>query len=277
MTYDPVAIIALLEDVPVSMRELIEIFNDGGSITWFHGVIHQYVPYHADEILAQPSTAVAFRQFARFFEQRYFPLNEAYIDMIIDNVESQSDEDEESENILGALSYGLPLELYGFDMNDLHDIWTNRSPAIPMLAMLPKLADLAGFDEEGIRTSWFDSARAILPVETLRRIPDGGFSCDQIIRAAEMTGDQEISIALHWLLSDTGNMLLDNYYDWEIYPFYQDGWEPELVEHCQDTWNAAEPMLHRLQRYFRRLDDAPQEEFERLLDLIHSAEHEVPL
>ena len=255
---------------PIHLGHVIQLLSSTQTFTWYFDLVHKYLPEDADEILDTDDIPTSLATFADRFSQRIFPLNESYIAMTSDHVDNW-DEDEledKPQNLLSIIAAGMPVELYGVDTSEFHELWETQHLAVCLLATLPSTDAMLANSTPGIRPSWVDMAARYVTTDILARIPTDGYDRAHLLHAAAQCPDQDAAIAIRWILSATDNAMMDDCFDDEIYPFYGDTWEPDTIEQCRAIWAEAKPMLEGLKRFRDRLSNNPQHEIAAIVDLM---------
>ena len=255
--------IITLQRSPPSIQQLTFLTQGAEEYPWFRSLVHQYLPLEAEAILSHPNRLKQFAQFLSAFEQQYFPLSR----FIFLDPELQ-DFDIGAPPPWSILKDGIPYEFLGISYEDLHDLsWDIRTPALPTIALLCNLDDHWALDD-GIRPSWMEAASEILPTDLLKQIPKNGIAPALIHHAVAHTPYHPISIAVSWLFSDTGNFILDTYFDGENYSGFEDPWDPHIVAEASAEWDRATRSLDTLKTFLEWMNSDFQSNFTQTLHFI---------
>ena len=271
MTFQLSAVLdALDRHRPIHLGNVIQLLNSAHTFTWYFDLVHEYLPDDADEILDTDDIPRSIATFADRFSQRIFPLNETYIATMSDYVDNWDEEDLEDkpQSLLSLMVDGMPVELYGVDTSDFHELWETEPLAVCLLATLPSTDAILAYGTIGIRPSWVDMAARYVTTDILARIPTDGYGREHLLHAAAQCPDHDAAIAIRWILSATDNTMMDDCFDDEIYPFYGDTWDRDTIEQCRAIWAEAKPMLEGLKRFTDRLSNNPQREIAAIVDLM---------
>jgi len=211
-------------------------------------IVREFLPEHENEILAQSSPQEQAEVFARRFEDRYFPLEECYFEVI----EEYSD-----------FTHQIPVPIGGISYEEYEDL-----PSQDYRAGLQLMAYLLEslLEGDGLRVALAEACVEHVPRELLERVPQEGLKLEEVRR---LVSDTPYVGLMHWaniLNHDTGTYFFD--VDYEEVGYYSIEWDRETVEDLTRQWARSELIQQELYRFCDWLEEDLPAHFGELLDFI---------
>ena len=231
---------------PPSLRELVTFVGYAGDYAWFAGLVRRLFPDEAEAALAAPDVRTRVERFAQIFQERHFPLYAPFFDFYMD---------EGDEPLWTWLRRGIPFELMGFGYDGVHEMWDGYRDGLSALVLLAKPPDSFYEEPDGLRVAWLESAAALIPQQTLLRIPKGGIPLDALTGALKGTSFEGAAFAASWVWAETGNFFLDYSYDDGMYEGFTDPWEEEVIEDGTEEWRRASTIMDSVNRLIGWLEE----------------------
>ena len=242
---------------PPSLRELVTLIGYADDYAWFAGLARRLFPEEAEAALAAPDVRARVERFARLFGERHFPLYAPFFDFSMD---------EGDEPPWTWLRSGIPFELMGFGYERLHELWDGYREGLSAMVLLVKPPGSFYEGPDGLRVAWLESAAAIIPQETLLRIPEGGIPLDDLTEALTGTGFEGAAQACSWVFAETGNFFLDASYEDGEYDGFADPWEDEVIQAGTEEWRKAAALMDAVGRLTDWLEEDLPGRFAEMLD-----------
>ncbi len=244
---------------PPSLRELVTLVGYAEDYAWFAGLVHRLFPDEGEEVLAAPDVRTRVERFGRLFQERHFPLYAPFFDFYLDDGD---------EPPWTWLRRGIPFELFGFGYDDLHDVWDRYRDGLSAMVLLVKPPDSSYEEPDGLRVAWLESAAALIPQETLLRIPGGGIPLDVLTGALKDTGFEGAAQACSWVWGETGNFFLDASYEDGEYDGFADPWDDDLIAQGTEEWRQASAVMDAVSRLAGWLEEDLPGRFAEMLEFV---------
>ena len=260
---------------PKSITGIMDLISNIEDQIWFKGIVREFTPADANEILAETGTVAKVSSFAEKFERHHFPLSYIFTDGYLDEWDM-----EDQNSVYTMLRSGIPYALFGIDPEEAHDAWNSyygRGRALMML--IPILEDGYFRNEDDVRVSWMESAAEHVSKDTLLKIPPRGIPQNSLIQAVEGTPLEGIAHVASWLMSNSGNFFVDdNYMEAEFQSI--DEWNEEIITLASEVWREAEKILTPINRLANWLDEDGadmDERFSQTLDFVLERVDRLPI
>jgi len=221
---------------PPSLRTLGAWLTVGEPYAVFKGLVQQYLPDKETEILSLPHDSMA-GAFSRAFSERYFPLLPVAL---------------EGELPLERLVLGIPVEVYGLQYNDYHELPQNR-PGMVVAALFVDFEE----EEAGIRLALLDTGRPWLPEAVLRKLHKGfdpGF--------LEFALEDKWRGLLQWAyrLGNETNLYffstcMEELYGNSCHSTGPPEWDEETVTSLESDWEECKTMLEEEKAFYTWLEE----------------------
>lgn len=232
--------------VVVTLMDEVEDYQD------FKRLIAEYVPEAEPEILQAGSTGDMIAAFARVFGQRYFPLS----DSLIYDAES-----------FGDLLNFIPVEVFGWEDDDYHDIPTDTRQGVILSALLVDFEGEMGWEGEGIRVTVLEAAEKIVSRELLARVPPRGYPLESL-RGVLTRRYRGLLYFAEQLCHDSPNLLLNITY--EGFCNGPPDWSREMVEQITEDWRDLLKKNRAMVSFWEWLEEKPEARFRTVLDFLES-------
>ena len=225
---------------PPSLRTLGAWLTVGEPYAVFKDLVRQYLSDKEAEILALPHASMA-GAFSRAFSERYFPLLQVALG---------------GELPLERLVCGIPVEVYGLQYDDYHELPQNR----PGMAVAALFVDFEEYVEEGgIRVALLDVCRRWLPEALLKKLRKGfdpGFLEFALEDKPEWRG------LLHWafkLINEVGLFFfatcMGDLYGNSCHSTGPPEWDPDVVANLTSDWEECSRMLEEEKSFYTWLEE----------------------
>jgi len=249
----PLASLAILlrQGAPPSLEGLHAWFSQGEAYRDFVALVRQYLPQHETAILAEVGVERRLAAFARHFEDRYFPLPDAFKDGWVEEYEQ--------------LTTYIPVISMGISYEDYHMLTDGWRLGYQLLFVLP--TDPYEEWREGAKTALLESCAQHVSKETLERTGQG-FSRELLHARLDGTRFEPAALAADWLCNDTNNAFLDYTDEMNI----EEPWDPETVRITTQQWARARDIQDRIHSLAEWLEVEPPARFKELLDFIEGKE-----
>lgn len=238
---------------PPSLRHLIGMLEQSEVYQEFLLLVREFLPEHEREIITSRSRLDAF---ARRFEERYFPLAEAVVD------------DEEMEFLVSS----IPIVLEGMSFDDYHE-FEHYNQAQQLLMALVEYS-FWGEEEGGARVPLLEQCAKYVGEDLIRRVPRLGWKPEHMHQRLDGTEFEGAAVFADYMWHQTGTIFLDCTYDEDWGGDL--GWSRENVEGLTEEWPRARQMEAQMSSIMDWLDDAPQINFEKLLDALGELPEPIP-
>ena len=247
----------MLRRRPPALTDIAALTNHTGDYVWFTQVVGHLFPAEADSILAGTTLTDKIENFTTLFAERHFPIYQGFYDAYYMDWE---------DSPFSLMRIGIPYELMGLGFDGLHSLWDVLKPGIALQAVIAGTPPNWSPDPDGLRVAWLDSAADHVPVEILRRIPEGGIPIDTLSRCLKGTRFEAVVYTAQWVWADTGNFFLD-FSDEDGVEFY-DPWEEDVIEQVSHQWRLARGMLDPIHDLADWLDRDLRSRFSEMVDFI---------
>ena len=236
----------LVRRVP-SLSSLIAQISDAENYAQFVDMVKTYLPEREQEILHEPTPMAQIARFASYFEDRYFPLEDAI----------QCGELESYEEI----TYRIPLVVRGFSYDDYHEVHDWRPGAQLMTYLIE-----SPWDEDN-NVSMGEACAEHVPAALVERTGEIRLSPGEAHELLKGTKYEPLALWADRLHYDTGNFFLDTDYEmfWSSIP---PEWDPENVEELTRQWQQAEAHDDKTGEFMEWLEEGLPGHFEELVSFI---------
>ena len=235
---------------PPSLIDLAQWMDQGEETREFLTLVREFLPEHEEAILREAGVTLRIAAFARFFEQRHFPLPDQFRDGWVDEYE--------------YLVYQVPIIRLGIDYDDYHDLPGSWRLGYQLLFALT--ADpFEGWSSEGARIPLLDECASSVPRKLLERTGKG-FPTDVLEPALKGTKYEGALIAARWLHNNTDNAFLDITGEQDA----NAPWEEETLEYAGREWREAVELQDKMDKMVEWLEEDPPARFEELLAFIEA-------
>ena len=259
---------------PLSLRAVSNLLECGSDYEVFKSLVWEVFPDQAAAILSEPEGLDRIVKFLELVNQNCFPISEMWLDYWRE--EPGSDVANIWKEFTGS---GIPFILHGISWMELHELWERYMAGWAVLALLPVTPgspywpddredddEEAGDDAAGLRLVWMDEARALIPQETLLRIPAGGVPLEQLARALRGTRFESAAWAGAWFHQETGLAFLDTSHDEYLDNGGHDNWDADVVRYAARDWVQSEPILMGISHLAGWLEEDLPARFAELLE-----------
>lgn len=232
---------------PPSISILVARLGEIEEYQDFINLVREFLPEREAEILRNLTPDAQIAAFASYFEDRYFPLEDAVRDGAFESYDE--------------LTRGIPVVLRSVSYDDYHYISSDSRDGVQLATFL--VEDPYEGEE---RTALAEACSQIVPAELIRMVPEGGISPDEA-RQLKDTKYEGLALWAEVLNLDTGNCFYDNDYESLAYGNYPE-WDKENVEALTTQWQQAEVIDGKLGNFFNWLEGDLEPRFRELLNFI---------
>jgi len=233
---------------PPRLAALVETLLVGEGFVEFMELVRQYLPEHEAEILRATGPGERLPIFANHFRDRYFPLSWIF---------EQGMDDELGYDYMVHSIRILPM---GWDDDDWHDIESRHNGYQLLFALCCQ--------DPGLRVPTLEACAQHTDRRVLRRLPEGGYSREELHRWLDGTEHEAAAKAADWFHGDTGNGFLD--YGDEMSQYAYDPWDPDTVAELTRLWQQADLVYNQVENFRTWLEVNPNRNFGLLLDFIEA-------
>ena len=240
-----------LRSGPPSLVKLVDIIENYGSTAEFLGLVREFLPDYETEIMAHFDDADRIRNFARRFNNTYFPLSDSFVSAYDDMT-------------LGDFTHHLPVDLFGFSYDDYHDfVEGSRAGLILMLALIE-----SPYDEEA-RIPILEEAIGYVGKEIIQRVGNG-WSTTAFHRMLDGTEYEGAADVADWVWSNTECMVLNaTYYEYEV-----ELWSREIVDQLTEEWPRVIVLQDRMVKTYEWLEEDMHGNFTTIVDMLSGMSEE---
>ena len=248
----PLAALAnkLFEMAPYNLSALkVKIFPSEDQLA-FMNIVEEFLPERTDEILKLITPGKQTAKFASYFEDRYFPLAEFFMD----------EEDQDYSFIVN----GIPLIVQGIGWEQYEQIPEQNDPGEIIATYLVS----SGMESEGSRVTLAEACTTWIPRDLLELVPKDGLSTEDAHRLFDSTPYKGIALWADILNSNTGNYFLDT--DDESYSSSSSPeWDMENVKELAKLWKEAELKQSVVYNLWKVIDKEPVGTLRQILRIIN--------
>lgn len=247
---------------PPSVTRLVRLFASADAYKDFVVVVREILPEYEQDILRHPEPVVQMETFISRFNDRYFPLEDGFCDMM----------EEDEEEAYWLFLRGIPVQVMGVSYDDYHEMPDNYRLGLQLMTYLLESPFEAG---DGARIPLAEACQRHVPIDLLQRVPEGGLSFGY---AHELLNGTPYEALAQWgdiLDKNTDNDFLNIDYDW----FCECGppdWDRGVVEELTLQWQRAEAIQTSVYRLVDWLEEDPPAHFRELLDFIEGKHRDEP-
>jgi hypothetical protein len=242
-----------LQPGPPLLSFLIELFDETESLQEFVSLIHEYLPDHYAEIMANDMNG-RMCTFVRHFERRYFPIDEPnYLD----------------EGYWPLVS-AIPFPRMGIEWDDYHE-FEQWQPGLRMLFALVASPYYEGEDGGGggARVPLLEDVARIVGRGPVLRIPNEGWRPEELHARLDNTQFEGAALAADWLWRQTNTFVLDITYEDDLTDAF---WDRDTVDRMTREWPRAQAIRDRIANLWVWLEEDPVARFGELVDFIRRQE-----
>lgn len=242
----PLSILSMkLRVGPPSLSYLVSRIMNSGSLAEFHDLVTAFLPEHEATIMSQIYDVDKLRAFIRYFDSKYFPLSEMYIDAYDDYA-------------LEMFTREIPVELYGFSYSDYHEFINFRPGMILLLALIA-----SPYDDDA-RIPILEESVSIVGKELVQAIPIGGVGLGDIHQKLDGTQYEGVTAVADWLYSNTECWQLDaNYEDYSM-----EFWSTYVVDNLTLQWPKVLELQEKMAKTYEWLEEDIHYNFRELLCVV---------
>ncbi len=241
---------------PPSLEMLISLIQDHQDYANFVQLIREFLPEREPEILEPKSPAQQMARFADFFEDRYFSLP-----FYFRGLEAEEYAD---------LTRNIPLMALGFSYQDYDDLVQDGNIGARLMTFFFRQP----YGEQGARIALGEACQEQVPVELLQRIPESGFTPEELHRFLDGTPYQALAIWGDLINLSAGNDFLDTDEEMMANSVLPE-WSKENVEYFTRQWAEAEEIRQRPLAMMDKLADQPEDYLREVLDFITQRQEEL--
>jgi len=251
----------LLSLRPPSLAILLARFANADDYRDFVALVREFLPERENDILGEPRPAEQMARFVSYFQDRYFPLEEAIFDLL---------EDSEAYEVF---LHHIPLRVMGTGFEEYHEISSEYRPGLQLLTYLME-DPYEG--EEGARAALAEACRQRVPAELLARVPRGGLKFDAVHELLDGTPYEALARWGDILTANTSTCFLDMDYEYLCQCGDLPEWTREWVDDLTQEWQRAEVIWNSTVRLAEWLEEDPPAHFQELLDFIERKNRHEP-
>lgn len=217
-------------------------------MTRFTELVREYIPERADKIRREPYFNEKIGWFFHYFQQKYFPLDDYYVQTAFEN----------GEDMLDCLTYFIPVQYQAFEEDYYHESGEMREGFRLMLALL-----VCPIDSEGAKGAVLDGAKELVGEELPALIPPLGWTIREIEKLVTGTPYAGLDDFARWVNHETGCQMLDT--TQEEATFDNPSWTRGEVERLTAEWRRARVIQKRFEKLADWLEEKPSKHFRLLL------------
>jgi hypothetical protein len=244
----------LLAAAPPRLAALQERLLGAEGLVEFLELVRQYIPGHEAEVMQAMGPEERLPIFANHFQDQYFPLHWVF---------DQPMDDDVGYSYMSESIHTLSL---GWSEDDWHDIESRHNGHQLLFALCRCCDSTMHFHDDGVRIPALEACAIHTRKNVLARIPDGGYTREELHRRLDGTEYEAAAKAADWFYNDTGNGFLD--YDDEMSQNAYDPWEPETVRALTQLWAEADLLTDQVNALRVWLEEDTNQNFGQLLDFI---------
>lgn len=241
---------------PVSLAATIELFQAQQDHSVFIKLVREFLPERETEILRCATPGEKMMAFARYFEERYFPLPYYF---------STGDAEE-----YGDLVSYLPLIPLGFSYQEYDELVMDDDIGLMLMSYFFRNP----YGEPGARVPLAEACQQKVPVELLQRIPEPGYTPEELHRLLDHTPYQLLATWGDMINLSTNNDFLD--IDQEMLDNSElPDWSRETVDYFTRQWAEAERLRHEVFAMAEKFNEQPAAYLREILDFIDRRKREL--
>jgi len=238
-----------------SLTDLIASLEEVNEYRDFVNLVREFLPEREDDILRLGSPPDQMAAFASYFEDRYFPL----VPYIREGLAEEYAE----------ITHYIPLIVRGLSYDGYHEITSDWRSGYQLMTYL--IQNPYGDD---ISVSLTEACREYVPVSLLQRVPEGGFSPEELYSLLDNTTYRALGLWAGVIHQDTGNAFLDT--DDETYGYNIPlEWDKDVVAWLTEEWHRADLIEGEIWNMAEWLETDIPAHFEELLNFILERRKEV--
>jgi len=238
----------LLERGVPSLSSLVAQISDAESYAEFVNMVKRYLPEQEQEILHEPTPMAQVACFASHFEDRYFPLEDAFK---YGGVEGYED-----------LTWHIPLVVMGFSYDDYHEVHDWRPGALLMTYLIE-----SPWGDDDIHVSMAEACVEYVPAPLIERAGRVQLSPESAHSLLKGTRYEPLALWADRIHFNTGNFFLDTDYEM-LCNSMEPEWSPENVRELTRQWHQAEAHDNKTGEFIEWLEEDLPGHFEELVSFI---------
>jgi hypothetical protein len=243
---------------PASLKDLEDVLGNSENLITFLTVVHDILPDRAKLIMAERDQHLRVAKFAKYFEERYFPLH----DFLHDGGEGYE-----------SINFGIPFLVKGLGWEDYENLpdegWKESIKLIAWMTQSP----LSGDDT---RIAIGEACKKFVPVKLLNKIPKKGYSPDEMHKFFDRTKYAGAAICADWLNGNTGNSFLDTDYEMQSSMNPQD-WDMTDVKWMTTEWQKSELLEQKMFDTYELIEKDIKKHFALMLERIEEVKAKAKL
>jgi len=241
---------------PPSINVLLSMIEDHQHYAEFVKLLKELLPEREKQILQETGVTDQIAKFAGYFEDRYFPLPASF-------------RDGEAETYYD-LVHALPLIPLGFGYQDYDNLIQDGYPGYRLMTYFFRQP----YDDQGARVALGEACGESVPVELLKRVPEPGFSPEEMHKLTDGTPYEALARWGEALSLDTGNEFLDT--DEEMMDNSElPEWSRGNVEYFTRKWKEAERFQQAIGELSDKFDSNAEAFLREVLDFIDKRRKEI--
>lgn len=230
-----------------SLSGLIARLGEAEDYESFVALVKEFLPERKTDILSQSTPQAQVAAFASHFEDRYFPLDDAFK---LGDIEGYDE-----------LTRGIPIIPLGLSYDDYQFIAADWRSGLQLMTYL--VEDPIG----GERAALAEACEEYVPSSLLHQVPEEGIRPEDLKSLLDETRFRGLVDWANVIWHDTGNFFLDIDLE-ELCSAGPPEWNPEAVEHLTTEWQQAEVIQVRILNLAEVLEQDPPARLEELLKLL---------
>jgi hypothetical protein len=233
------------------------MLQDNEDYADFVRIIQEFLPERELEILREPGPVEQIAKFASYFEDRYFPLS-PYLRFA--EVEEYGD-----------LSQSIPLIPLGFSSDDYDNLAYDGNAGAMVMTFLFQHP----YGDQGARVALGEACQAHVSVELLKRIPEQGFTTEELHQLLDGTPYASLAVWGDLLNLSTRNEFLDTDEEMMANSVLPD-WNAENVAYFTRQWAEAQAIRRGPDEMMDKFTQQPEGYLREVLDFIDQRQSKLP-
>lgn len=233
---------------PPSIGTLIDLLEQSEYVQAFLELVREYLPENEREIMQRDYYDRA-NAFIRLFSERYFPLDEDWLDY---------------DEALETLVYQIPVRLGGMTYDDYHEFSNFRDEHNLLLSLVCYPYVILDEEAKGARVALLEEVARIAGKEITEKIPPEGWEPEHLHKVLDGTRFEGVAGFADWVCSCTGCWLLDANYE----EFAGEPWARDTVDALTAQWPKIRKITDNINHMMDWLENNRQANFDELLEFI---------
>ena len=225
----------------------------------FEFMLKNELPEYQARILATQSLDKIAATLYEVIETNFFPLDES----AFDPYESAEPPQAWYQQILE----GIPWWAVGRSWEELHDLWDADPPGLIHAALLIT-GQTDDYFDDGIRTTWFQSAADTIEPDLAEILWNGTWTIHETIGILDTTEHVDVAHALRYITNWEANPFLDSLESVIEQNLHTDPWTRPVIEGLANDWNDAKATLDHLRTASEKLDTDPNGTLRRIAEIL---------